>query len=38
MPPTVHVLRGTFATYELSEEVLRIIEEGLETFRLFNDD
>jgi len=38
MPLIVHVLRGNFATYELFEEVLGIIEEGLEAFKLFDDD
>jgi hypothetical protein len=38
MPLTVHVLKGNSTTYELSEKVLGIIEEGLEAFRLFNDD
>jgi hypothetical protein len=38
MPLTVHVLRSNFATYELLEKVLGIIEEGLEAFTLFDDD
>jgi hypothetical protein len=38
MPRIVHVLRGNYATYELSKEVLGIIEEGLEAFRLLDDD
>jgi hypothetical protein len=38
MPQIVHVLRGTYATYELSEEVLGIVEEGLEALRLLDDD
>jgi hypothetical protein len=38
MPPTIHVLKGTFATYELSEIFLGIIEEGREAFRLLDDD
>jgi len=37
MPPTIHLVRGNLTTYELFKEVLGIIEEGLEAFRLFND-
>jgi hypothetical protein len=38
VPLIVHVLRGNSTTYEFSEKVLGIIEEGLEAFRLFDDD
>jgi hypothetical protein len=37
MPPTIHMVRGNSTTYEFFKEVLRIIEKGLETFRLLND-
>ncbi len=37
MPLIVHVLKGNFATYELSKDVLRIIKKGLEDFRLLDN-
>jgi hypothetical protein len=34
MPPIAHVVISKSATYKLSEEVFKIIEEGIETFKL----
>jgi hypothetical protein len=37
MPPTTHVVKGNFVTYELLIEVLGIIEQGIDAFTLLDD-
>jgi len=37
MPPIAPVVKGNFATYELLIEVLEIIEQGIDAFKLLDD-
>jgi hypothetical protein len=37
MPPTTLTIKSSSTTYELSEEVLRIIKQGIEAFKLLED-
>jgi hypothetical protein len=37
IPPTALAIRNSFTTYELSKEVLRIIKQSIEVFKLLED-
>jgi hypothetical protein len=36
MPPTLHVVKGNYATYELTHDVEEVILEALEAFKLLD--
>jgi len=36
MPPTLHVVKGNYATYELTHDVKEVILEALDVFKLLD--
>jgi hypothetical protein len=36
LPPTSHMVKGNYATYELKDDVTKIILEALEAFQLLD--
>jgi hypothetical protein len=38
IPPTLHVVKGNYLTFELSYEILQLIEESFEDLRLMQND
>ncbi len=36
MPPTLHVVKGNYATYELTHDVEEVILEALDAFKLLD--